>query len=70
MKSFKSRLVLSVTLLTAAVSAFVAVWMPTRPSAEALAGDMDRLLRDRAYAAFQIGHADEPAPPAVDGIAP
>jgi len=49
MKSFKSRLVLSVTLLTAAVSAFVAVWA-YQTASDALAGDMDRLLRDRAYA--------------------
>lgn len=49
MKSFKSRLVLGVTLLTAAVSAFVGVWA-YQSASDALASDMDRLLRDRAYA--------------------
>lgn len=49
MKSFKSRLVLGVTLLTAAVSAFVSVWAYQSASG-ALSSDMDRLLRDRAYA--------------------
>jgi len=48
MKSFRARLVLSFTLLTAVVTALVAAWMH-QTSSEALRDDTDRLLRDRAY---------------------
>lgn len=48
MKSFRARLVLSFTLLTAAVTTLVAVWMH-QTSAWAVRDDMDRLLRDRAF---------------------
>jgi heavy metal sensor kinase len=48
MKSFRARLVLSFTLLTAVVTALVAAWV-FQSSAEALRDDTDRLLRDRAY---------------------
>ena len=48
MKSFRARLVLSFTLLTAVVTALVAAWA-YQSSAEALRDDTDRLLRDRAY---------------------
>lgn len=48
MRSFRTRLVLSFTLLTAVVSALVAAWV-YESSAEALRDDTDRLLRDRAY---------------------
>lgn len=48
MKSFRARLVLSFTVLTAVVSALVAAWV-YQSSAEALRDDTDRLLRDRAY---------------------
>lgn len=48
MKSFRARLVLSFTLLTAVVTALVAAWMH-QTSAEALRDDTDRLLRDRAF---------------------
>jgi heavy metal sensor kinase len=48
MKSFRARLVLSFTVLTAVVSAFVAAWT-YQSSADAMRDDTDRLLRDRAY---------------------
>jgi heavy metal sensor kinase len=48
MKSFRARLVLSFTVLTAVVSALVAAWA-YQNTADALRGDIDRLLRDRAY---------------------
>lgn len=48
MKSFRARLVLSFTVLTAVVSALVAAWV-FQSSAETLRDDTDRMLRDRAY---------------------
>ena len=48
MKSFRARLVLSFTLLTALLTALVAAWV-YQSAAEALRDDTDRLLRDRAY---------------------
>ncbi len=48
MKSFRTRIVLGFTLLTALVSALVAAWV-YQSAAEMLRDDMDRLLRDRAY---------------------
>lgn len=48
MKSFRARLVLSFTLLTAVVTVLVAAWMH-QTSAGALRDDTDRLLRDRAF---------------------
>ena len=48
MTSFRTRLVLSFTLLTVVVMALIAAWM-YQISAEALRDDTDRLLRDRAY---------------------
>ena len=48
MKSFRARLVLSFTLLTAVVTALVAAWM-FQTGADALRDDTDRLLRDRAF---------------------
>jgi two-component system OmpR family sensor kinase len=48
MKSFRARLVLSFTALTAVVTTLVAAWMH-QTSAVALRDDTDRLLRDRAF---------------------
>lgn len=48
MTSFRARLVLSFTLLTAVVTALVCAWV-WQASAEALRTDIDRLLRDRAF---------------------
>ncbi|MBV6497846.1 MAG: Adaptive-response sensory-kinase SasA [Prosthecobacter sp.] len=48
MKSFRIRIVLGFTLLTALLSALVAAWV-YQSSAELLRDDTDRLLRDRAY---------------------
>lgn len=48
MKSFRARLVISFTLLTAAVAALLCGWL-YQLTADALREDVDRLIRDRAY---------------------
>lgn len=48
MKSFRARLVISFTLLTAAVTALLCAWV-SQLTSDALRDDIDRLIRDRAY---------------------
>jgi heavy metal sensor kinase len=59
MKSFRSKLVLGFTLLTAAVTGLVCAWV-YQTTAEALRIDIDRLVRDRAFVLARAATGESP----------
>ena len=59
MKSFRSKLVLGFTMLTAAVAGLVCAWV-YQTTAEALRMDIDRLVRDRAFVLARAATGENP----------